>query len=206
MDTPIQNAFCLPVKCEHLGLSAVPHLLTRGGPSAIIGLVVSIIVDSVDGKPLLIRGAHVIQKVLKFLPPITHYNPATSIQIVVLRFGIVASIFHVLPDIVKSSSPFRGLFRASTMLQTLKNTTHATAGSRLTVSKSSSVNHSDFPANASAFPVSGCVPLFFYWPKYSEVSEYLSCVILEFYVTTTYLFFSLHIEDRFGLRSAPACS
>lgn len=73
------------------------HLLFHSGPSAIIGRVWSVVVDSINGQAGRARP-HIQNKGGVVIPPRTDRDSPTAIVFVSLVSGIVASIPHRGPD------------------------------------------------------------------------------------------------------------
>lgn len=77
--------------------STVIGLLFWGGPSAVLGRIAQIIVNSIKGHPFR-RGPHIREEGLKLKPSITNRDSSTSISIEVLNVGISAPTEHCSPN------------------------------------------------------------------------------------------------------------
>jgi hypothetical protein len=85
------------IDCNKSIVPLVPALMFRGGPAAVIGRVIPIIVNAIKRPPLL-AYSHVFCKVFKGKPPFTNLDSATSIIVKPREIGISAPVEHVFPD------------------------------------------------------------------------------------------------------------
>lgn len=82
---PLHQAHRFPVVCDHAVRAGIARLLFRGGPSAVAGLVISVVVGvSVER---VLRGrlaAHVSKEVFKRQPPVAYLNSTLAVVLEVL--------------------------------------------------------------------------------------------------------------------------
>jgi hypothetical protein len=80
--------------------AAVVRLLLWGSPSAIVGRVVAVWVDSINAMRWRWSSPHIAQKVLKLIPSATNFYTEFAIQIVTFIVWVVATLPHVIPRLV----------------------------------------------------------------------------------------------------------
>lgn len=100
--SPLSNRQRLALKREPLGVWLVVVLNLFRGPAAVVRLVVSVIVNSVQ-RLLAGSGTHVRQEILeRFQPAVTHGNAPTTITKVGSMARVKAAGLHPLPDLILS--------------------------------------------------------------------------------------------------------
>lgn len=97
MAGPVGEHHGLVVQCVTDVTSLVSSLLRRGSPSAITRLVVTFVVDSIEGVRRRRSWPHVSEEVFECLPAFADTNAAPAIVPVIGRPRILASRFHVAP-------------------------------------------------------------------------------------------------------------
>lgn len=80
--------------------SRVLKLLFACGPSAIVGAVVSIAVDAVNGIFLAWPLAHVRKEVFKSSPSVANLNSSTAVKVEVYLARICAALDHAAPYLI----------------------------------------------------------------------------------------------------------
>ena len=83
--------------------TTIMNLHESGGPSAIARLVVSVVVDSVDGQPFG-SISHIGIEIGEVKPSLAHGDAATTVKVPVLVPRIRAALNHGGPDIVRRST------------------------------------------------------------------------------------------------------
>lgn len=101
MIPPVSNTFCNAIKCDKNIVSLVPRLFLYGCPSAIIGLIVAIIVDTVKRVCWGWLSPHILKKKCKASSPsVAHANPSPAIADIV-RSGLgITSPHHFSPSAI----------------------------------------------------------------------------------------------------------
>ena len=109
---PFSNAPSNTVKCNVVVLPAVPCLLTKSGPLAIILIVISIIINSVKRVVFTRSLTNLSQKHREVAPSRIVFNAPAAIDMKVAGIGVIAPLTHTVPD------PIQGMSR-KTMLDIL---------------------------------------------------------------------------------------
>ena len=102
------SSFFAPLGYEFwIARRSICDLFFRCGPAAIIGFIVSVVIDSVDGK---LRGwfSHIGQKSFKNSPAFANGNTSSSIALITWIVWIGAAIVHSSPAIINTGSASRG--------------------------------------------------------------------------------------------------
>lgn len=97
MPSPSREVHCFPERGYANVRSFISHLLKMRRPSAILGIVTAIIVDSVKGKSALPPRAHVLKEVFKHLPSVTHLYASSSVEVIPFGFWVIASSKKTVP-------------------------------------------------------------------------------------------------------------
>ena len=87
-----------------LGLRAVPRLLRRCSPAAILRAVWAVVVDSVKGQPKRFC-CEVSDKISDIMPTVADKNTATPVPLVLRIRRVVASLHHGVPCWVQRVVP-----------------------------------------------------------------------------------------------------
>lgn len=137
-------------------LSAIGPLLLGRRPAAIARLVVSVVVDAINGKGFW-RLAHVCQKVLETIPPFTNAYSARPVIAIIAGRWIVASPNDALPNYIGPGfasthgvAMSHGSKRLSPLFGSVR--TPASAGLRGPATKRVANNHRLLAAIANAIP------------------------------------------------------
>jgi len=94
-----------PIKRHKLGISLVGMLLSVGCPSAISGLIISVVINSINGFSCW-SLSHIGEKLFKNQPLIANRYPSSAIGVVRRIFRISASLNHRCPYVIFASTPF----------------------------------------------------------------------------------------------------
>lgn len=92
--------------CHPAISSFISRLFVSCGPFAVLFAVWAIVVYSVYGQALSVGGSHISEEVLKNEPFVTHCYPAASVPHISRVFGVQASFFHSIPDLVNTGMAF----------------------------------------------------------------------------------------------------
>lgn len=99
----LREASSKPKNSESANVSTRPlviGLLSNRSPSAISGLVISVIVYSVDGEISFWSLSHVSQKVLELGPPLANGDSPTSVVGILVVVRVLTSLPHSHPRVV----------------------------------------------------------------------------------------------------------
>lgn len=112
---PLRNAFCLFVIGHKYVSRRIPALLFRCGPSAVLGSVIPVAVDSVNAVFRGGRFSHVFQEIFKLVPAFADLYPSAPINFPLSRLGVETSSFHPGPRPVNPCSKHSMLWSADMM-------------------------------------------------------------------------------------------
>lgn len=94
---PFRNGHGFSVMLKNLVAGVVSILDFLGSPAAVIGGVVSVVVDSVERMLRRWSGSHIGNKYLKGLPGIAYANASAAVSCISMVFRSSASVVHVDP-------------------------------------------------------------------------------------------------------------
>ncbi len=96
---PIGEIQGLALVLVHDTGSAISDLIFPGGPSTVVGTVIPVVVDSLNGPPF--RGfAHISQETVEIAPALTNANSSAAVFGIGGGVGIAAALAHAAPDVV----------------------------------------------------------------------------------------------------------
>jgi len=116
-------------------------------PTAVLGGIMTVIINAVYGHTLR-WYSHIINEILKGMPPLTNLNTPTAIIRPTFMVWVVTALMHRLPSLVQISLFVGSLGRV--MFST-------TTTSAVTRNKMSSGNSTDIPAIAHTLPKSNFI-------------------------------------------------
>lgn len=148
MTSPFRNAHCLAVEGQHASTPCIATLLLLSSPFAVIGRVALAVVDAVNGviwrRPL----SHVVEEILKVIPPLTDRNASPAIMFVACCRGTVAAHSHVQPVIIFGRSAYARRLAMRHASQFFPASTRASIAPRYIVNQ----QRHNFAAYAQAHP------------------------------------------------------
>lgn len=101
--SPIINRFSFSFKFKKSCTSLIAILSRNCRPSTIFFGITTIIINPVYRQVFSIGGKHVVSKIHKFFPTLTNFYSSTAIIGIRFVFKVRASIFHVMPNSIKTS-------------------------------------------------------------------------------------------------------
>lgn len=99
VDSPFGCGHCSTKSRQVAVVSFVSSLLNSGCPSAVFGLVVAVVFDSLDSMESRRTLPHVSKEVLKAVfPSSAYFDTSAAVVVVTFDFFVIAAIFHRAPD------------------------------------------------------------------------------------------------------------
>ena len=101
---PVVDVLRSAIKGKHSAFAAIANLCSSGGPAAILGRVVAIVIDAVNRIALVGPWSHIFVKGGKVvLPSRTNFNPSPAVISILAVVGVIAPRLDVTPMVVLRS-------------------------------------------------------------------------------------------------------
>ena len=120
---PFVNRTSFTICSNHSSSRSISALLDEGGPSTVLGFIIFVSVDSVDGVFVCWRESHIIKKVLEFLPSFTDLYSFATIVFPPISFGVGTSKSHIAPNSINSCTRHPMSFGSLTTKFSIETTT-----------------------------------------------------------------------------------
>jgi hypothetical protein len=99
---PVAKRFCDAIYGQVRCVALISRILLIGGPTAVAFAVVSVHLNTVQFKPRLISGSHIVVKIKKIAAPLVgNADPSSAIVLVMLALFVVAPSQHPRPHLVQ---------------------------------------------------------------------------------------------------------